>query len=120
MEGFVEFDDVGEEKRGVGRARHTGHYMQFVLTILEPGAEIGEEVHEDRDRFFCVEAGLGELVIDGAKRDIARDFATIIPAGARHNVRNVGREPLKLYVLSGPPEPRGDAAEGRGPEPPRR
>ncbi|HSQ63729.1 MAG TPA: cupin domain-containing protein [Polyangiaceae bacterium] len=104
MEGFVEFDDVAEEKPGGRRVLYAGHYMQLVLTTLEPGAESGEEVHEDRDRFFCVEAGKGELVIDGAKRDIAADFAVIVPAGARHNVRNVGREPLKLYTLCGPPE----------------
>ena len=83
---------------------YAGHYMELVATTLEPGAESGEEVYEDRARFFCVDAGEGELVIDGAKRDIAADFAMIVPAGARHNVRNVGREPLKLYTLCGPPE----------------
>ena len=28
----------------------------------------------------------------------------IVPAGARHNVRNTGDAPLKLYTLYGPPE----------------
>ena len=32
----------------------------------------------------------------------------IVPAGARHNVRNAGAEPLKLYTLYGPPEHRKD------------
>jgi mannose-6-phosphate isomerase-like protein (cupin superfamily) len=27
-----------------------------------------------------------------------------VPAGARHNVRNAGQGPLKLYTLYGPPE----------------
>ena len=30
----------------------------------------------------------------------------IVPAGARHNVINSGRSPLKLYTLYGPPEHR--------------
>jgi mannose-6-phosphate isomerase-like protein (cupin superfamily) len=28
----------------------------------------------------------------------------IVPAGARHNVRNIGSQPLRLYTLYGPPE----------------
>ena len=28
----------------------------------------------------------------------------IVPAGARHNVRNTGDEPLKFYTIYGPPE----------------
>jgi mannose-6-phosphate isomerase-like protein (cupin superfamily) len=28
----------------------------------------------------------------------------IVPSGARHNVRNTGDGPLKLYTLYGPPE----------------
>ena len=32
------------------------------------------------------------------------DFAVIVPAGARHNVRNTGSAPLRLYTIYGPPE----------------
>ena len=28
----------------------------------------------------------------------------IVPAGALHNVKNTGKEPLKLYTLYAPPE----------------
>ena len=28
----------------------------------------------------------------------------IVPAGARHNVRNTGAAPLKFYTIYGPPE----------------
>jgi oxalate decarboxylase/phosphoglucose isomerase-like protein (cupin superfamily) len=31
-------------------------------------------------------------------------FAILVPAGARHSVKNTGNEPLKLYTLFGPPE----------------
>jgi mannose-6-phosphate isomerase-like protein (cupin superfamily) len=27
-----------------------------------------------------------------------------VPAGARHNVRNTGDEPLRFYTIYGPPE----------------
>ena len=31
-------------------------------------------------------------------------WSAIVPAGARHNVRNVGQVDLKLYTLYAPPE----------------
>jgi mannose-6-phosphate isomerase-like protein (cupin superfamily) len=73
---------------------------------LQRGEEIGEETHGDRDQFFRVEDGEGEILIDGSRHRIEDDFAVIVPAGARHNVINTGDEPLKLYTLYGPPEHR--------------
>ena len=74
--------------------------------VLYTGKEIGSEVHEDRDQFFRVEAGRGEVVIDGNTTPVRADMAIIVPAGARHNVRNTGEAPLKLYTLYAPPEHR--------------
>ena len=45
-------------------------------------------------------------MIDGVTHRVKADHAMIVPAGARHNVKNPGREPLKLYTLYGPPEHR--------------
>lgn len=112
MKGFVDdIERLTEENEDYRRVLYTGHHMQLVLMSLKPGEEIGEETHEDRDQFFRVEAGQGEIVIDGTKRRVAADFAMIVPAGARHNVRNVGQDPLKLYTLYGPPEHRRDVAQ---------
>src|SRR3546814_16191776 len=74
------------------------------LMTLKPGEEIGEEVHEDRDQFFRIEEGHGEIRIDGTANVVEGDFAVIVPAGARHNVVNTGKNPLRLYTLYGPPE----------------
>nr|WP_301298441.1 cupin domain-containing protein [Qipengyuania citrea] len=71
---------------------------------LPPGCDIGEEVHEDRDQFFRFEEGKGVVDIDGVENPVEDDFAVIVPAGARHNVRNTGSEPLRLYTVYGPPE----------------
>jgi mannose-6-phosphate isomerase-like protein (cupin superfamily) len=88
------------------RVLYTGKHLQLVLMTLQPGEEIGEEVHEDRDQFFRIEEGSGEVRIDGVANKVEDDFAVIVPAGARHNVVNTGDEPLKLYTLYGPPEHR--------------
>jgi mannose-6-phosphate isomerase-like protein (cupin superfamily) len=83
---------------------YTGEHLQLVVMTLKPGEEIGEEVHEDRDQFFRFEQGSGEVLIDGKANPVEDDFGVIVPAGARHNVRNTGAEPLKFYTLYGPPE----------------
>jgi len=61
-------------------------------------------VHDDHDQFFRVEEGEGEVWIDGRMTGIKSGMAVVVPAGARHNVKNIGGEPLKLYTIYGPPE----------------
>lgn len=107
MKGFV--DDIEERTEAnddFRRVLYTGKKLQLVVMALQPGEEIGEEVHADRDQFFRVEEGEGEIVIDGVTGRIESDTAMIVPAGAWHNVRNTGEEALRLYTLYAPPEHR--------------
>jgi len=105
MKGFVDdIEKLTEENTDFRRVLYTGKNMQLVLMSLKPGEEIGEEVHDDRDQFFRVEQGKGEVLIDGKRTAVKADDAIIVPAGARHNVVNTGDEPLQLYTLYGPPE----------------
>jgi mannose-6-phosphate isomerase-like protein (cupin superfamily) len=107
MKGFVEdIEALTEENTDFRRVLYTGKHLQLVLMALKPGEEIGEEVHEDHDQFFRIEAGEGEVSIDGVRTPVEADDAVIVPAGARHNVVNTGKEPLKLYTLYGPPDHR--------------
>jgi mannose-6-phosphate isomerase-like protein (cupin superfamily) len=86
------------------RVVYTGQHLQLVLMSLAPGEEIGEEVHEDRDQFFRFEEGEGVVIIDGKENAVKEDFAVIVPAGARHNVKNTTDEPLQFYTVYGPPD----------------
>ncbi len=107
MKGFVDdIETLTEDNTDFRRVLYTGKHLQLVLMALQPGEEIGEETHPDRDQFFRVEDGEGEVWIDGVRTAVKDDDAIIVPAGARHNVVNTGREPLKLYTLYGPPEHR--------------
>lgn len=92
------------ENEDFRKVLYTGHNLQLVLMTLQPGEEIGSEVHPDRDQFFRIEKGEGAVDIDGKENRVEDDFAVIVPAGARHNVRNTGSEPLRLYTLYAPPE----------------
>jgi mannose-6-phosphate isomerase-like protein (cupin superfamily) len=107
MKGYIDnIEDVTEENTDFRRVLYTGRKMQLVLMALQPGEEIGEEVHEDRDQFFRIEEGEGEVVIDGKRTPVEEDHAIIVPAGARHNLINTGDDPLLLYTIYAPPEHR--------------
>ena len=105
MKGFADdIEKLTEDNDDFRRVLYTGHNLQLVLMALNPGEEIGAEVHEDRDQFFRIEAGEGEIWIDGVANKVKADDAVIVPQGARHNVVATGDEPLKLYTIYGPPE----------------
>jgi len=93
------------------RVLYTGHQLQLVLMTLQPGDEIGSEVHDDRDQFFRFEEGEGMVDIDGVEHRVGDGSGVIVPSGARHNVRNTGSAPLKLYSIYAPPEHRDGAIQ---------
>ena len=106
MNGYV--TPIERETRKNADFRHvlyTGKHSQLVLMSLKPGEEIGEETHEDVDQFFRFEAGVGNVIIDGAEHRVKDGNGVIVPAGARHNVVNTSkRANLKLYTIYSPPE----------------
>ncbi len=83
----------------------TGKYTQLVVMCLQPGEEIGNEVHPGVDQFFRIEAGKAKFVFNDKEEHIAGDGdAVIVPAGTFHNVINTSKtEQLKLYTLYSPP-----------------
>jgi mannose-6-phosphate isomerase-like protein (cupin superfamily) len=107
MKGFIaNIETLTEQNPDFRRVVYTGHNLQLVLMSLAQGEEIGLETHTDRDQFFRVEAGDGEVWIDGTSTPVGADDAIIVPAGAEHNVRNTGSGPLRFYTIYGPPEHR--------------
>ncbi|MCU0894311.1 MAG: cupin domain-containing protein [Rhodospirillales bacterium] len=105
MKGFVgDIEKLTEDNDDFRRVLYTGHSLQLVLMAIPPGEEIGEEVHDDRDQFFRIEGGKGEVWIDGVCTTVKADDGIIVPQGARHNVVSTGSEPLRLYTIYGPPE----------------
>jgi mannose-6-phosphate isomerase-like protein (cupin superfamily) len=104
MNGFVgDIEDRTETNADFRRVLYTAPHLQLVLMALRPGEDIGEEIHADADQFFRVEQGSGAVVIDGHQTPIQGGMAVVVPAGARHNIMNTGRESLKLYTLYAPP-----------------
>lgn len=85
------------------RVLYTAKNSQLVVMNIQPGDEIGMEVHE-LDQFIRLEAGKAKAILDGVEHEISDDFAVVIPAGTEHNIINTGDTELKLYSVYSPPE----------------
>lgn len=88
----------------------TGNHMQITLMSIQPGEDIGVEIHPDVDQFIRIEEGDG-LVQMGNSPDnlsfsqmVEDDDAIVIPAGLWHNLSNTGDIPMKLYSIYAPPQ----------------
>ena len=88
----------------------TGQHAQIVVMTIPTGGEIGEEVHEHTDQILTFGAGTGEADLNGHTHPIEAGDQCAVPAGARHNFRNTGDEPLVLYTVYSPPEHAAEAA----------
>ena len=104
MQGFITNIEISTlNNTDYRRVLYTSRHAQLVLMSIDPGEEIGDEVHH-LDQFIRFEQGQARVTLDGVSHDVAEDWAVMIPAGMRHNVVNVGTVPLKLYSVYAPPE----------------
>jgi mannose-6-phosphate isomerase-like protein (cupin superfamily) len=106
MTGFVgDIEKLTEDNKYFRQVLFTGKYAQLVLMCLQPGEEIGNEVHHTVDQFFRIEEGEAKFVFSGKEEhNVKSGDAVIVPAGTFHNVINTSsKEQLKLYTLYSPP-----------------
>ena len=97
MKGFItDLEDRTEANRDFRRVIYTGPHLQLVLMSLEPGEEIGLEVHATVDQFIRVEEGHGEVRINDRATEITDNTAIVVEDGTPHNPANTGQEPLKM------------------------
>jgi mannose-6-phosphate isomerase-like protein (cupin superfamily) len=84
----------------------TGTHCQLVVMCLQPGEEIGNEVHPAADQFFRIEQGEARFVFNGTEEHLVQDGdAVVVPAGTYHNVINASStKKLRLYTIYSPPQ----------------
>lgn len=88
----------------------TGKKLQATLMTIQPGDDIGLEVHHGIDQFIRIESGEGLCQMGNSEDDlnfeekVSADFAIFVPADLWHNVTNTGTEPLKLYTIYAGPD----------------
>ncbi|ULG73491.1 cupin domain-containing protein [Macrococcus brunensis] len=87
----------------------TGDKLQVTLMTIQPGDDIGLEVHHGIEQFLRIEQGQGLCQMGPSEdnlnfeREVKADDIIIVPADTWHNVTNKGDEPIKLYsIYAGP------------------
>ncbi|MCC6745099.1 MAG: cupin domain-containing protein [Acidobacteria bacterium] len=86
------------------RVLFTTERSQLVLMTIQPGDEIGEEVHHDIDQILVFVDGVGEAVFDGDRSPVGPGSVVVVPGGTRHNFIAGKDAALKLYTVYSPPE----------------
>ncbi|MCW1927463.1 cupin domain-containing protein [Bhargavaea beijingensis] len=87
----------------------TGPHLQVTLMSINPGEDIGLEIHPVVDQFLRIEQGQGFVQMGKRKdrldfvRNVQDDSAIMVPSGTWHNVTNTGSTPMKLYSIYAPP-----------------
>ena len=77
--------------------------LQLVVMSLQPGEDIGAEIHDENDQFFRFESGKGKVIVDDMVYEVEDGSTVIIPKGANHNIINTSEtEALKLYTIYTP------------------
>jgi mannose-6-phosphate isomerase-like protein (cupin superfamily) len=94
-----------EKNKFFRQVLYTGKYAQLVVMCLQPGEEIGNEVHGTVDQFFRIEKGSAKFILNGKEEHLVKaEEAAIVPAGTYHNIINASKkEKLLLYTLYSPP-----------------
>jgi mannose-6-phosphate isomerase-like protein (cupin superfamily)/uncharacterized protein YbcI len=106
IKGFVQdLESLAIENENFRQVLYTTKNCQLVVMSLKPKEEIGEEVHQ-LDQILRVEEGTGELMIADVRTTVQAGTAVVVPAGAKHNLTNIGDYPLKLSTVYAPPNHR--------------
>ena len=102
---FGPIEELTLSNKNFRQVLYTGKFAQLVVMCLQPGEEIGNEVHKNVDQFFRIEAGEARFVLNNSEEHILhQNEAAIVPAGTYHNIINNSKsQSLNLYTVYSPP-----------------
>lgn len=93
-------------------ARHRGKFFevlqetvrsQTAVMTIDPGQDAGPEETHAADQIVYVIEGQAVLTIEGALHHAGAGACALIPAGARHHVKDAGAGPLFFLSVYAPP-----------------
>jgi len=86
----------------------SGRYLQVTLMSIPVGGDIGLEAHPETDQFLRLDAGRGRVQMGAAKdkltfeQEVSDGWCVVVPAGAWHNITNIGTTPMQVYAIYAP------------------
>lgn len=94
---------LARDNENYRRVLFTGDKSQLVVMSIAPGDDIGQEKHARVEQTIVCVGGSGRLSLNGVESNFGPGDVVVITPGTRHDVRNVGSAPLKLYTIYVPP-----------------
>jgi mannose-6-phosphate isomerase-like protein (cupin superfamily) len=92
-----------QENENFRRVLFTGLRSQLVVMSIPVGGEVGEETHKYTEQTLFFLSGTGEAILNGVTSPIVPGDVVVVIPGTKHNFRNTGTEPLKIYTVYAPP-----------------
>ncbi|MDR7869314.1 MAG: cupin domain-containing protein [Tissierellaceae bacterium] len=105
----LNIEKAAEQNDYFRRALWTGRHLQLTVMSINPGDDIGLEIHPNSDQFISIEKGQALVLMGDSRNNLYfrqmafEDYGVFIPAGKWHNIINTGCVPLKIYTVYAPP-----------------
>lgn len=95
----IDIKKMAKENTAFRRIVDTGKFGQLVLISLHKGEDLGDELHPTFDELYYVVDGKGEFKLNGKSYPFEEHAVMLVPAGARHDIVNTGKDDLKLFAM---------------------
>lgn len=103
----INFDKIEEiilpEFFGGMKEMHTHMYTdnsnRIFTAFLEPGASIGEHLHDGTSEIIYIIKGRGTGVVDGSKTEMEAGMCQYCRSGHTHSLINTGDEVLEFFAV---------------------
>lgn len=95
--------EIAKDNEDFRRVLITSRHAQLVVMAIPREESIGEEVHTVDQILYFID-GEGKAIVDGEPAGIEKGDVVFVPAGTRHDIRNTGHQPLKLFTIYAPPQ----------------
>jgi mannose-6-phosphate isomerase-like protein (cupin superfamily) len=100
----AQLDAVAAHRGAFFRVLQQTSRTQCAVMTIAPGADGGPAEEHGGDQIVYVIEGEAVVTVEDEERRTGPGGLVLIPAGARHHVRNPGRDPLFFLTVYAPPE----------------
>ena len=73
------------------------------LVVMSVNDKIPLEVHDKNDQFIKIVQGRCQVQLGNEFYELEDGDSITIPSCTKHEVKNIGTEPIKLYTIYSPP-----------------
>jgi mannose-6-phosphate isomerase-like protein (cupin superfamily) len=79
-------------------------HIEILLSEVQPGGEAEENIHLSSEHAYFMISGVGEAKVEGKTFTLHPEDCLFIPPGAKHSIRPIGGQGIRLIVVFAPPK----------------